>query len=104
MSEQPEGQEDVRGYHTITLDGGPALAGNLAILVRIAAKYDWPHRPRTTSALIGLADALESARFTEVREIQVRQRPPDEVRERLLSSPLPPAELAETLADEVTGQ
>lgn len=36
----------------------------------------------------------------EVRTIEIRQRSPEEVRERLLSSPLPPG-LASALADEV---
>lgn len=36
----------------------------------------------------------------EVRYIEIRQRSPQEVRERLLSSPLPP-ELAQALADEM---
>ena len=101
MSEQPESIEDERGHWTVSFDGGPALAGNLAVLVRIAARRDWPNSPDTQAAMFALAASLDDAAFAPVREIQIRRRDPEEARARLLTGPLPP-DLAAALADEIT--
>lgn len=96
MSEAIPEPEDERGYWTITLEGGPALAGNLALALRIAGRS----RTLAGDGLTRLAAALDSAQFTPVRDIEIRRRSPEEIRARLLSSSLPPG-LASALADEM---
>jgi hypothetical protein len=53
-----------RGIWSVKFEGGPALAGNLAAAVRIAALKDWPHSPDMQAMLAGFADALNAAQFT----------------------------------------
>ena len=101
MGRVSEPDEDVRGYWTITLEGGPATAGNLAVALRTMIPRSWVDRSSSMPEFVGrLVTALEHAQFTPVRAIEIRQRSPEEIRARLLSSPLPP-HLAEALADEI---
>ena len=69
MSEQPQDPEDERGYWTITVEGGPATAANLAVTIRGLAAQSWPGRiPATAQLMERLVAALHQAQFTPVRE------------------------------------
>ena len=101
MSQQPEDPDDVRGTWTITIEGGPATAANLATAVRSMIPQSWIARTPSMAGFVGqLVTALEQAQFTPVRRVELRRRSPEEARARLLSSSLPP-DLAAALADEI---
>ena len=69
--------EDERGYWTITLEGGPATAANLAVALRTMARQSWVSRSASMTGFAGrLAIALEQAQFTPVREIEGESRDP----------------------------
>ena len=73
------GDEDERGYWTITLEGGPATAANLAVALRTMAPQSWAGRSASMTGFVGrLATALEQAQFTPVREVEGESRDPAE--------------------------
>jgi hypothetical protein len=65
VSEQPEDPDDVRGTWTITIEGGPATAANLATAVRSMIPQSWIARTPSMAGFAGqLVTALERAQFT----------------------------------------
>jgi hypothetical protein len=93
-SEQPE-PGDERGWWTITLEGGPALAGNLATALRIAGRQ----RTLAGDGFTRLAEALDRATFISGRRVEIRatfEPVSPEVRAQIA------AEAAGALADKMT--
>lgn len=96
MSEATPEPEDERGYWTIMLEGGPALAGNLATALRLAGRQ----RTLAGDGFTRLADALDRATFISGRRVEIHaafEPPSQALRDELAAA------AAEALADEAAG-